>query len=333
MIQDARVLQDDFIPREIVHRHDEMNRLATALEPVVDGDTPQNALLAGPSGAGKTCVARYSLDTLEEQLLDIRTHYVDCWQHSKRFRALLKILEGVRNTYDIHRSTPYDEMLARLEDIDALYVVVLDEVDQLVDKGLLKELYAIPEVTMVMIANSTRDVYDPLDERLRSRLRGSVTITFDAYSDAELVRILADRVEWGLERGAIDRDRLAFIADAAAGNARDAINILQSAARKAEREGADAITDAHLEFAIPDARERIRQKSLDQLTSSQRAIYATLSDLGEASPQELYHAYTDRVDDPRSERTVRRYLNKLIDYNLAASSGRGPDRTYECLEP
>jgi len=98
MIQDAWVLQDDFIPREIVHRHDEINRLATALEPVVDNDTPQNALLVGPSGAGKTCVARYSLAEIEEQLLDIQTHYVDCWQHSKRFRALLKILEGVRNT-------------------------------------------------------------------------------------------------------------------------------------------------------------------------------------------------------------------------------------------
>jgi len=53
----------------------------------------------------------------------------------------------------------------------------------------------------------------------------------------------------------------------------------------------------------------------------------------EASPQELYEAYADRVDDPRSERTVRRYLNKLIDYNLVASSGCGPDRTYEPVEP
>jgi orc1/cdc6 family replication initiation protein len=329
MIQDARVLQDDFIPREVVHRHDEMNQLAAALEPVVEGDIPQNALLVGPSGAGKTCIARYSLDKLEEQLLDVQTHYVDCWQHSKPFRALLKILEGVRSTYDIHRSTPYDEMLARLEDIETPYIVVLDEVDQLEEKDLLKELYAIPEVTMVMIANRERDVYDALDERLQSRLRGSVTIQFDAYSDDQLVSILEDRVEWGLTPGAADTETLEFIADAAGGNARDAINILQSAARKAERESAGEITTGHLEFAIPDARERIRQKSLDRLNGPQRAIYDVLAELGEVSPKELYHAYTDCVEDPRSERTVRRYLTKLEDYNLAESYGRGPDRTYE----
>jgi Cdc6-like AAA superfamily ATPase len=34
MIRDARVLQDNHLPREIVHRHEEMNRLAAALEPV-----------------------------------------------------------------------------------------------------------------------------------------------------------------------------------------------------------------------------------------------------------------------------------------------------------
>ena len=64
MIQDARVLQDDHLPREIVHRHEEMNQIAGALEPVVDGDTPQDTLLTGPSGAGKTCIARATLNEL-----------------------------------------------------------------------------------------------------------------------------------------------------------------------------------------------------------------------------------------------------------------------------
>lgn len=62
-----------------------MNRLAAALEPVVDDDTPQDTLLVGPSDAGKTCLARHSLDRLNEQLLGIETHYVDCWQHSNTF--------------------------------------------------------------------------------------------------------------------------------------------------------------------------------------------------------------------------------------------------------
>jgi len=333
MIQDARVLQDDFLPSEVLHRHDEMNRLTTALEPVVKDDTPQDTLLVGPSGAGKTCIARYSLTKLNEQLLDVETHYVDCWQHSKQFRALLKILEGVQSTHDIHRSTPYDEMLARLEEIETPYIIILDEVDQLEDKSLLKELYAIPEVTMVMIANQERDVYHALDERLQSRIRASVTIPFDRYTDDELIQILDDRVTWGLDPGVIDDDQLAFIARQADGNARDAINILQSAARNAEREGSETISERDLEFAVPDARKRLRQKSLDKLNADQREVYEVLTELGEGSPEEIYHAYTDRVDDPRVDRTVRRYLKKLVRYNLADVSGRGPNRAYEALEP
>lgn len=158
----------------------------------------------------------------------------------------MKILEGIKDTYDIHRSTPYDEMLARLEAIETPYVVILDEFDQLEDKSLLKELYAIPEVTMVMIANQERDVYHALDERLQSRIRASVTIPFDRYTDDELIQILDDRVTWGLDPGVIDDDQLAFIARQADGNARDAINILQSAARNAEREGSETISERDL---------------------------------------------------------------------------------------
>jgi len=37
MIPNARVLQAEWVPREIVHRNPEQNRLRAALAPVVDG--------------------------------------------------------------------------------------------------------------------------------------------------------------------------------------------------------------------------------------------------------------------------------------------------------
>ena len=48
---------------------------------------------------------------------------------------------------------------------------------------------------VVMITNSAREVYEPLNKRLQSRLRESVTITLNAYFDDKLVRIPEDRVE------------------------------------------------------------------------------------------------------------------------------------------
>ena len=332
MIQDARVLQDDHLPREIVHRHDEMSQLAAALQPVVDGDKPQHAVLTGPSGAGKTCIARATLTKLTEQVLDVHTAHVDCWLHTSDFRILYKLLESVGSTYDIHRSTPRDELLARLDDVDKRYLMILDEADQLTDPDLLRQLYAIPQVTMILITNRERDLFSPLDERLQSRLRSSEQIAFDSYGHDELVSILSDRAEWGLAEDAITENQLSAMARAADGNARDAIGILRSAARRAERDGVSRIRDGDIEAAIPAAREQLRQKSLDRLTEHQRAVYRVLDEADALKPKEIQTRYSERVDDPRSKRTVRKYLRKLRQYNLVESEGQGPSRRYWATE-
>jgi len=332
MIQDARVLQDDHLPREIVHRHEEMSQLATALEPVVEGDRPQHALLTGPSGAGKTCIARATLERLQEQVLDVHAAHVDCWLHPNDFRILYKLLETLGKTSEIHRSTPVDRLLERLGAVEKPFLIVLDEADQIDDPDLLRRLYAIPELTMILITNHERDLFRPLDERLQSRLRSSDTIEFSSYTHDELVSILADRVEWGLADDALSSEQLDRIAEAACGNARDAISILRSAARHAERDGNERIRESDIDRAIPQARAELRQKSLDRLTDHQLAVYQVLRDAEELMPKEVMPRYSERVDDPKSKRTIRKYLRKLEQYNLVESSGQGPSKTYQTRE-
>ncbi|AQL44930.1 hypothetical protein BV210_19030 (plasmid) [Halorientalis sp. IM1011] len=332
MIQNARVLQDDFLPKEIVHRHEAVNQMSKALEPVLEDDRPQDTFLVGPSGAGKTCIARYTVDQLQEQVLDIKSHYIDCWQHSNRFRVLYKILEGVKTSYDIHRSTPEDEMIARIQSVDSPYLLILDEVDQLDDMEVLRKLYPMPHITMVLIANRREEVLSTLDERLQSRLRSSVTIRFDRYTQAELVSLLDDRITWGLAPDTITTDQVHRIADVAAGNARDAISILRSAARNADHEGASEIRDSDISSAIPAAREELHEQNLKKLNEDQHAVYDILTDEGELPPNEIYDLYADRVSEPKTKRTVRTYLRKLEDYDLVRATGNGPNRTYEARD-
>ena len=142
MIRDARVLDPEFVPGEVVHRDSEVNALSNALDPVTTGEPAETAFLFGPSGTGKTCLARYTVEQLREAVIDIRTQYVNCWQNYSRYRVLYRILEGLDRTIDIHRqSTPTDVLLERVQDYDGPpYVVVLDEVDQLEENGVLNDL-------------------------------------------------------------------------------------------------------------------------------------------------------------------------------------------------
>ena len=331
MIRDARVLQDEFIPREVGHRDQEMNALSRALDPVTRNEPAETAFLFGPSGAGKTCLARFALAQLREVVLDLNYQYVNCWQDYTRFRALYRILEAIGPTVDIHRqSTPTDALLERLDAYDGPeFVVILDEVDQLQDHDLLYDLYRTVGVSMILIANREEDLFARLDDRLVSRLHASVRIRFEKYDLDELVSILEDRVRWGLDVD-VPRDHLETVADAAAGDARVAIGILRSAARQAERTDVDDITAGTIRDAIPAGRNEVRQRNVEQLTVHQRALYDIVDDHGTIAPGQLYEEYQERVEEPRSNRTVRNHLSKLAHYNLVEKRGEGRGRTY-CL--
>jgi len=331
MITDARVLQPEFVPGDVKHRTNEVSHLSDTLRPITEGGHAETSLLYGPSGAGKTCIARYTIEELREHVVALDHQYVNCWEDHTRFKTLHRLLEGINKAFDIHRqSTPKDELLARLRDYDdAPYVVILDEVDQLEDKSLLYDLYRISNLTMVLIANRTEDVFADLDERLNSRLQPCTRIKFGRYSINQLVTILEDRVRWGVEPDAIGTEQLELIADHAAGDARIAIGIFRNAARVAQQNSHTQITADIIEDVVSEAKSEIRQKTTDKLTEHQQALYDIITDTGEISPSDLYDRYCTAVDDPKTQRMVRNHLSKLEQYNLISASGATKARTYQ----
>lgn len=330
MITDARVLRDEFIPREVLHRDAEIQQLATTLEPLAgEEDKAQNSFIHGPPGTGKTCITRHTLERLSEENLELKWQYINCWENYNRFKALYKALEGIGRTLDVHRqSTPTDELFTRLKQYDDRpYVLIMDEVDQLEDEKVLYDLYSLPNVTLIMIANK-ETAFHNMDERVRSRLMGADRLEFEPYDPDELVDILSDRAEWGLEPGSIDQARLRKIALSAEGDARIAIGILRSAARKAEKEDSDEITREMIQESVPDAKDDVRQKNIEKLTKHQKKLYDIIQDEEQIEPGELYERYREEVDDPRSDRMLRKYLNKMVHYNLIDAEGEGRWRRY-----
>ena len=334
MITDARVLRADFVPRDVEHRDSHVNMLSAVLDPITDGEPADPAILLGPSGVGKTCIARFTLDQLRQTVLDIEVQYVNCWQNYSGYRVLYRVLEGLGKTVDIHRqSTPRDELLERLRQYDGPpCVVILDEADQLEDKSVLYHLYSLPQFTVILIANREQALFSHVDDRVSSRFIGAERIEFDHYTVSELVSIMDARVRWGLEPEAIERDTLRMIADVAAGDARGALSILRSAARHADRERSETITDEIVEAAIPTARAEVHQKNVDTLTPHQRVLYDCIIEQGSLVPAALYDLYREEVAEPKSDRTVRNYLQKLEQYDLIAIEGTSRDRVYRRIE-
>ena len=250
--------------------------------------------------------------------------YVNCWQNFSEFRTLYRILDGLGKTIDIHRqSMPRDELYERLRTYDGPpCVVILDEADQLEAKRLLYTLHKLPQFSMLLIANRERELFASADERLTSRLRGSERVRFDRYSADELVSIMAARARWGLEADAIADDQLATMADAAGGDARVALSILRTAARQAHQQ---------YEAAIPEAHVERHEKDVETLNSHQYTLYEIIEDYGEISPSDLYEEYKERMDDPKTNRTVRNYLSKMDQYDVIEAAGTSRDRTYRSV--
>lgn len=332
MIEDASALQEGELPRRLVCRHAEMQRLAAALEPVVDGEQPETAFLFGPSGAGKTTVARMTIRDLEREHLDVETHYVHCRDRTKF--ALLKDIADAVGVTGPSQPTSSDDLLSQLSEIEPYHIVVVDEADQLRDRSVLTDLYNCRPISMVGIANDEATLFADLDAQTASRISSSVTIRFGAYRDNELVQILEDRVEWGVASGAVTTEQLRRIARAADGDARKGLTILRWCLRIADQKSLDHLHDDLLDQeTIDEATTDLRDRQLNRLDEHHQAVYYVIEKRGEITLDSLYERYQESVPDPRTKRRVSDYISKLVSYDLVDRLGPPQNRRFVTTEP
>lgn len=211
---------------------------------------------------------------------------------------------------------------------DTHCVLILDEADQLDDEALLYDLLNIPRFSLLLIANREEDLLDGLDDRLASRLGSCERIRLDGYTGAQLTDILEEQARAeGVSRH-MEQSEFERIADAADGDARVAITTLRMAVRRTDEESTDRITQGIVEQALPEARHQLRQQHVDRLTPHQQAVFRVIEEQGRIAPKELFEEYRNRVEEPMSNRTVRKYLKKLERYDLIVAEGSTRDRMY-----
>lgn len=323
-------MEEYFIPRRILHRNGQLEAMRDNLEPVLGGNRPRDMHLYGPPGAGKTCMARYLLDELDKQSTRVKTSYVNCFENSSRFRVLYEVVTDIGSPLSAHeKGTPTDEVLEKLRRLvdDNYCVLILDEVDKLREKDVLYSLARTPEIGLILISNRETALWN-MDQRIRSSLACKKEIKFPKYTTNELVDILQDRVKWGLMPDSTRQEQLERIAMLAEGDARLAIDTLRIAAERSQDDEEDQIKNKYIENAVSKAQNKINSKTLDKLNKDQALLYEILKNEKEMKAGELHKKYKEKTDDPKVNRTVRKYLQKLERLGLIKTEGKGRWRVY-----
>ncbi len=185
---------------------------------------------------------------------------------------------------------------------------------------------------------------DSLDPRVKSTLC-EYEIFFSPYDATELTDILQHYADLVFRDGTIDEGVIQLCAARAAqeqGDAREALDLLETAGNIARKHDADQVTKAHVEEAGSRVEEqRVLTIVREQLTSQMKlALLATafLNIDDEASPRakNIYQVYENICDvcgyEPRSKRRVNDFLDSIRLYGLLERDernlGRAGGRSY-----
>jgi len=83
-----------------------------------------------------------------------------------------------------------------------------------------------------------------------------------------------------------------------------------------------------IDDAVPEAKAEIRQRNVEKLTADQQVLYEVISAYEKIAPGQLYDEYQSRAEEPKSNRMVRNYLQKMERYNLLNAEGKNRGRIY-----
>ncbi len=332
------VLRHDYIPANLPHRQDHIQRLGSILAPALAGSKISNVFIYGKTGTGKTIVAKFVLEKLEKKAAQvgapIHIAYVNCRLAGTKYRVLADVSRsiGVQVPFT---GLSIGELLERfrsgLSARRLAVLVVLDEVDALTkgreDDSLLYELTRINETlhtSWIGIIGVSNDLHfkEALDPRVLSSLSEEEAV-FRPYLADELYDILLERANMAFIDGALKEAPLRLCAALAAGehgDARRALDLLRVSGELAERESAPQVTESH----VRAAQQKIEQDRVVEVLKSLPVhskillvgTYILTSHLAEgAITGDLYEVYSELSStcevEPLTQRRVGGLVNEL----------------------
>ncbi len=266
IFKDKHVFDKTYIPRKILHRDEEIQTLAINLSQVMRGLRPNDMILYGKRGTGKTLVTKYVTGELVQTTRDVRIYNINLRGTRTNFRAWKEIAKVVMGR-DLHNRDAIDIAHLVFDYLTTIgenfIILILDEINE-VTEGYDVFLYFLlrpheiyhnimnKEISCIFITNSVEYPKNLSDGTLSS-FKLVDQYAFNPYLANHLRDILYERAKDGLNDNVYDEAIIGLCAAYGAqehGDARETIKLLVKAAELAEREGLSQVLEKHVKMAL-----------------------------------------------------------------------------------
>lgn len=353
--KDRDALREDYQPAELVGRDDELSTYQATLQPVINGEQPNNIFLYGKTGVGKTAATRYLLDHLQEDVeqyddLSLTVVFMNCDGLSSSYQVATHLVNALRpeskqiSTTGYPLASVYDMLWEELDTVSGTTLLVLDEIDNIEDDSIL---YQLPrarangnlEQTKLGLIGISNDFSfrDSLSPKVKSSLCEQ-EIHFPAYDANGLRGILEQRVSVAFHENVVDDGVISLCSAYGAkdaGDARQSIDLLMKGGDIARDEQASSVTVEHIEEGRA-ALERGRiAEGIQGLTEhGHLVLYALVTlDLEGETPtrsrdiRPRYTRFCELADrDPLVPRRMRDHLSELAMLGISSVIERNEGR-------
>ena len=349
LIKNKKVLQTTYLPEQLPHRKEQIDRIVSIISIALNGEKPSNIIVYGKTGTGKTAVLNYigkELRKADPAIEKCFYLYVNCEVVDTAYGILYNIASQFIKDFKIPFTgwsfeKLYEELYTAIEDQNRVFVIVLDEVDHMITKkgdAILYYLAKINEhlskskVSLVGISNNMKFL-ELLEPKARSRLGGESMI-FPPYSREQLQDILQKRAIEAFDDGILEDTVIPLCAITAAkneGDARMAIDLLRTAADIAERNGDSTITEAHVKSAKNSMDMNVVEEAIKTLTVQSKCVLLSIvknteSDNRTMITGDVYIVYKEIVDilgfSPLTQRRITDLISELDMMGLINASIR-----------
>jgi cell division control protein 6 len=296
VFKNYKVLDFDYVPKELPNRDTQLSRLFTIFSPIVDSNISQNAFITGSTGTGKTVLSKKFVmdfqDFARKGGKNVQFALVNCRQRNTENAVMLRILTHFQPHFP-DRGFSINEMMEslrkELEKEKAHLIVVLDEVDVLLKKAKSSDIiYHFSRFNeegidtkklLSLILISQKNIYEMLDSASTSTFKRGNIIKLDKYSMEELIPILNQRIELAYHPDTVDVEVGELIADIASewGDARFAIELLEKAGMLADENKEGQVVCEHVRAAKAETYSTITESKIKELDTNRKLILIAIS--------------------------------------------------------